>query len=190
MRRLRPADDTGMTMIELVVYSVLAIGVLLIVGSMLLNGMRGQASVTAITTATNSGQLAASAIQNDVRNSSRIKVITVGNDQLVQARIAGGTSSTVAYHCAAWYYSKATGEIRSNTSPSRITAPNASALAGWTLIASGIKPAGPGGTVFTGTSSHLEIAFTVAAGSTEPVTITSSATSRNPNSEDTPSCFS
>ncbi len=190
MMRRRLDDESGITLIELLVYSILGVGVLLIVGSILINGLRGQASVTAITGATNSGQLAASSIQGDIRNSSRLKVHEIGDDQFVQARVARGTSSTVAYRCVAWYYSASTQEIRSTTSGSRIATPSAAELANWRLVASGVAADSDTDVVFSGTSSQLELTFTVNAGSAEPVTINSSATSRNPNSEDTPPCIS
>lgn len=186
LRRLRLASDEGVTMMELLVYSILGVFVLVIVGSLIINGMRGQSSVTSITSATTTGQLAASSIQADIRNASAIKVTVIGNDQLVVARVARGNDSAVAWKCVAWYYSATTKEIRTKTSAAAVTAPSSGTLSSWTLIASSVKPKGT--VVFAGDAKQLTMTYTVDAGTTKPVPITSSATSRNQSGVSAP-CF-
>ena len=95
MKRRRLDGDDGITLMELVVTSMLSVIILLIVGSLLINGLRGQHSVTAITTATNDSQLIATTIQADIRNSTAVKTTAVGSDQFVIARVARGTSTVV-----------------------------------------------------------------------------------------------
>jgi len=187
MRRAQRATDEGFTMVELLVASVLGVIVLLIVGSLLINGLRGQSSVTSITTATNDSQLAATTIQSDIRNSTAVKTTVIGSDQFVVARVARGTETTVAYQCVAWYYSASKDEIRSTESAAAIAAPSASSLANWRLVASKIEPKGP--TVFSSADlKSLSITFYVDAGTAESVPITSFAASRNPTGDSAP-CF-
>ena len=181
-------SDEGVTMMELLVYTILGSLVLIIVGSLVINGLRGQESVTAITTATTQAQLAASTIQTDVRNSSAIRVTVIGNDQLVVARVARGGDAAIVWKCVAWYYSATTKEIRTKTSSAAITAPSVSGLTSWSLIASKVKPTTSGAAVFTGDAKQLSMTFTVDAGSTKPVPVTSSATSRNQTGVSSP-CF-
>lgn len=187
IRRARRASDEGFTMVELLVASVLGVIVLLIVGSLLINGLRGQSSVTSITTATNNAQLAATTIQSDIRNSTAVKTTAIGSDQFVVARVARGTDLAVAYECVAWYYSASKDEIRSTESAAAITAPSATALANWRLVASNIAPKGP--SVFSSADiKSLSITFFIDAGSAESVPITSFAASRNPTGDSAP-CF-
>jgi hypothetical protein len=114
-------------------------------------------------------------------------VTAVGSDQLVVARVARGNSNTVTWTCVAWYYSASKKEIRSTSSSNAIAAPSTTALKNWRLVAEGVAAVGTTA-VFTGTSAQLQMSFTVNAGSTKPVPITSSASSRNPTLESAP-CF-
>jgi Tfp pilus assembly protein PilW len=185
--RRRADSDEGFTLMELVVASMLGIIVLLIVGSLLINGLRGQSSVTSITNATNDSQLAASTIQGDIRNATAVKTTSIGSDQFVVARVARGTNTVVTYECVAWYYSASNDEIRSRESSTAITAPTAGALADWRLVASKITP--KGSTVFSAADlKSLSITFFVDAGTTDSVPISTFAASRNPTGDSAP-CF-
>ena len=187
MRRVEPSSDEGFTLIELLVASVLGVIILLIVGSLLINGLRGQTSVTAITTATNDSQLAATTIQGDIRNSTAVKTVAVGSDQFVVARVARGNDAAVAYKCVAWYYSATKKEIRSFESAGAIGAPSASTLATWRLVASKVAPKGTA--VFSSSDlKSLSITFFVDAGTAKAVPISTFAASRNPTGDSAP-CF-
>lgn len=185
--RRRETPDEGFTLMELVVASMLGVIVLLIVGSLLINGLRGQSSVTSITTATNDSQLAASTIQADIRNATAVKTTVIGSDQFVVARVARGTNTVVTYKCVAWYYSATKDEIRSTEKATAITAPSAGALNNWRLVASSVTPKGT--TVFSAADlKSLSITFFVDAGSANSVPITTFAASRNPTGDSAP-CF-
>ncbi len=185
-RRLDGADD-GITLMELMVTSVLGVIILLIVGSLLINGLRGQNSVTAITTATNDSQLVATTIQADIRNSTAVKTTAVGSDQFVVARVARGNDAAVTYKCVAWYYSALHDEIRSTESAGVIASPGASALSDWRLVASKVVP--KGSAVFSSSDTKsLSITFFVDAGTANSVPITTFASSRNPTGDSAP-CF-
>jgi len=178
--RRRFASDEGMTLIELVVASMLGLLILTIAGGFIINGLRGQHSVSNLTDATNTGQLTATAIQTDIRNASAIKVVP-GTNQFVTARVARGGSTSVSWKCVAWFYSATAKEIRFKTSSAAITSPSTEQFKTWSLIADGISPVG--GQVFAGDISHLNMTFSVDAGTSDPVVISSSAYSRNPSGE-------
>jgi Tfp pilus assembly protein PilW len=179
-------NDDGMSIVELLVYCILSIGLLLIVGSMIINGVRGQSSVTSMAAASNEAQRTASALQTDIRNASSIKVTTVGGDQLVVARVARGTDTVVAWKCVGWYYSSTRHEIRTTTAAGSITAPTGDTITSWKLLASGVEPSGS--TVFAGDANHVAMTFKVTSGDTGPVVVDSSAYSRIQSGESTP-CF-
>jgi len=185
MIRRRFASDEGMTLIELVVASLLGLLILTIAGGFIINGLRGQHSVSNLTDATNSGQLTATAIQTDIRNASAVKVVP-GTNQFVTARVARGGNTTVVWKCVAWYYSATAKEIRFKTSTSAISSPSTTEFKNWTVIATGINPVG--GKVFDGDIKHLDMTFSVDAGTADPVVISSSAYSRNPSGEHS-QCF-
>lgn len=186
-RRPRAQADEGFTLMELVVASMLGIIVLLIVGSLLINGLRGQSSVTSLTAATNASQLAATSIQGDVRNATAVKTTAIGSDQFVVARVARGTNTTVTYKCVSWYYSAATKEIRSHESSTAITAPSSTTLKTWRLVASKVTPKGT--TVFSSADlKSVSITFFVDSGTAKAVPISTFAASRNPTGDSAP-CF-
>lgn len=182
-------SERGFTLVELLIYGMLLIIVLAIVGSMLASETTTSKTVNAVTTASTAAQLAANSVGKGIRNSSDFNLTTpTGTDQLLVARTAQG-GATISWVCAAWYYSAAGGgTIRYTTSTTAIPAvPTAAALAGWTLLDSGVAPAS-GTTIFSANGAALTIAFKGLAGSNAPVAISSSAYSRA-GSTGVPACY-
>lgn len=181
----RGRSDSGTSLVELIVYMMLSVLVLSIVVGIWTSGLSGVRLVRGLTDATNSGQLAAEAIQLGVRNSSGFDVSTPsGQDQILLMRVASG-GTQISWSCAAWYYSDAEKTIRTRTSTGRIAPPTAAELATWLVIATGIVPA-DGARVFSRNGAQLDLDFTVSAGEPTPVIIKSSAFSRTTTMEMAP----
>lgn len=180
--------DDGFTLIELLVSSLLIVLVLAIVGGMIAGITRTSKTVTSMTGASTSAQTTVESIERGIRNSSDFLLTNpTGTDQLVIARTAQ-TGATLSWMCTAWYYSAANGgSIRFTTSSSAITAPTASALTHWTLLASGVTPAS-GSTIFSASTSKLTIGFKSTSAGGAPVAISSTVVSRA-GSSGTPACY-
>lgn len=186
--RKSSGSANGFTLIELLVYMMLIGLVLAIVGTMMINTLRTSKTTTSVTEASNAGQLVAHSVEKGIRNSSDFLLLSpAGNDQFLIARTAMG-DATLTWKCAAWYYSAAgEGSIRYKISDTAILAPDAAALASWTLLDNGIKPA-TGTTVFSASGEQLSISFHGLAGDQPPVAISSSAHSRA-GATGSPACY-
>ncbi len=179
--RARLADDRGISMAELLIYSMLLSGVLIIVGALLINSLRTQNTVTTITQASTAGQLAARSIETGIRNSSTFKLITVNtSDQLLLARVSDANG---AWSCQAWYYDNTNNAIRFKKSSLSIPSTQWSAtnLAKWTLLTEGVLPpqgAAASAPIFVESGAKVTLSFRVEAGDHKPALISSSAARR------------
>jgi type II secretory pathway pseudopilin PulG len=171
-------SDRGITLVELLVYSMLLILVLSVAGGLISGTTSTSKTVGSITQATTAGQLAANSVQKGIRNSSDFQLTTpAGSDQLLIARTAKG-EATLTWMCAAWYYSAAgTGSIYYTTSLAAIPVPTSTDLTHWTLLDRGVRPV-TGTDIFTANAEQIAINFKGLAGGYPPVIITSSALSR------------
>jgi Tfp pilus assembly protein PilW len=170
MRRLRH-DESGFTLIELLAVCLLLSTVLTVIGGIFLSTITTQQTVSAVSTSSNDAQVAAHTIDARIRNSSEFQLTTPsGSDQLLVARSAS-TGAALSWRCYGWYYSATNKSLRmtSTADGTKVTAPSATALASWTLVASGVTPAS--GSVFTAAGSQLTVGFDVAASNSEPTTI-------------------
>lgn len=156
-------SEAGFSLIELMAASMIFAVILTVLGSIFMGLIRTQSTVDSITTSSSTGQLAATSIENDIRNSSEFDLAAVGADQLLVARTAG-SESTLAWYCTAWYYSAAgEGSIRmTTTSATAIDAPTSTELAGWTLLLEGVEPR-TGTTIFSAAGPQLTVAFNATA---------------------------
>jgi hypothetical protein len=181
MRRSEISHDDGISLVELLIYSALALVVLAIVGGMLINSLSTESTVRTVTEASTQGQLAAQSLEAGVRNSTDFTLTTRANgDQLLQARVASG-STPVVYRCAVWYYSISTKSLRYRDSPTTVAAPTAAELPTWRLLVSGVLPktgAAAAGPIFAGVEPQLDIDFRVTAGDDPPAAISSSTVRR------------
>jgi hypothetical protein len=190
MARLpRLADDDGYTLPELILYGVLLTMVLAVGASIMISGTFVERTVRSVFGASTSAQLTADSLETGIRNSSGFKVIapTVGT-QLVQARVAQGTTSVI-WNCASWYYTPTQdgGSIWYKSSPAAISAPTSGGYTGWTILANGVSPTS-GTTIFAIDGDQLTFSFKTSAGDDPPASVSSSATSRTPVLETAP-CF-
>lgn len=74
MRERLRSDDSGLTLVEIVIYMVLAVVVGTIVVSVLIGTLKGQDQVTSTTTATTRGQVVAQSIEKALRNATAVSV--------------------------------------------------------------------------------------------------------------------
>lgn len=176
--RTMETSDRGLTIVELLVYSMLLVIVVALAGAMLISLMVSSKTVDTISKATTAGQLTVDSIASSIRNSSDFQLtVPSGTDQLLIARTAS-TNGPLTWSCVAWYYSATgTGSIRSWRSDTAILAPTPTELGSWTLQAEGVMPLS-GDTVFTTTPKQLTVSFKSGAGIDSPVGITSAAVSR------------
>lgn len=168
-------------MAELLVYSLLLSGVLIIVGALLINSLRTQDQVSTVTQASTAGQLAARSIETGIRNSSTFKLSTVnGSDQVLIARVSDASGT---WTCQAWYYSNANNSIRYMDSTLAITSSEWSTvnLAQWRLLTEGVLPvegAAATAPIFAESGTKITLGFRVDAGDNAPALISSSASRR------------
>jgi Tfp pilus assembly protein PilW len=162
--RLR-RDESGVTLAEVIVVFLLSVVVLSTVGGIYISTIRVQQVVGAMTGTTTQGQLVANSLDRGIRNASAFQITTLpSGDQVVRARSLDGSTSGL-WVCMAWYYVKADGgSIRSirGADGQVIAVPTSSALANWSLLASGVKPSA-GATVFStdpATTTVLAVDFT------------------------------
>ncbi len=160
-RRTRD-DESGLTLVELLVTVLLLSVVITVVGSIFMTSLNVQQRVSGTTSSTTSAQSSAATIDATVRNASAYALSASGTDQLLVARVAG-SGSTLTWSCVAYYYSSSAGTIRTTRGVvgTKITAPSASTLATWTLLSTAVTPR-TGSTIFTdvdGTS--LNVAYDV-----------------------------
>lgn len=171
IRRLR-TDDSGMTLIELLVASLLLGFVLLAVGGVYISTIRTERHVDAVTTAATAAQSAATAVETSVRLATEVHLGGTGN-RLAVARVPG-SGSTVTFNCVAWYYDN-TGDgalwMRSFPDDTAVATPSTEQLTDWTRLVAGIRPsAGPTIFGFDG-KRELTMSFLATAGEHLPVSI-------------------
>jgi Tfp pilus assembly protein PilW len=176
---LKVRADSGLTLVELLVSTLLVALVLTVVGGIFISVTSVQRTVGSLTSTTTAAQAAASAIEQGVRNASEISLTTpTGTDQLLVVRTANQTG-TLTWTCRAWYYSATSGQIRSTATNNgtHITAPNSTALAAWPLLVSGVTPHS-GTTVFTAAGDSVTIDYDVAVTTGPAVRIQTTALKR------------
>jgi len=178
--QITPRADRGFTLIELIVASGLIVLVLSVLGGIMISSMTTERSVRTLTTATSTGQLVTGSLEDGIRNAATPITFTApgGIDQMVTARVAG-TGSALTFSCQAWYYSSVNKTIRYKRADTAITAANAAAQTGWTLLAEGVTPKTTGVPVFSLSGSTVSFAFKVDAGKYPAVVFDSSITSQS-----------
>jgi Tfp pilus assembly protein PilW len=82
-------DDDGVSLIELIVYILVASILLLATTAILINSWTAQRNVTAVSDATNRGQAITSTIERAMRNAVAFDVSTDGTTLLVHTSLAG-----------------------------------------------------------------------------------------------------
>ena len=183
--------DGGFTLVELLLASMITVLALSIVTAIFVSTIKAQQAVDSVATSASKAQLAASNIDNRIRNSSEFAVSTPSGttDQLLVTRSASA-GSTLSWTCYGWYYSSASGgslRMTSTAAGTKIVAPTTSQLSAWTLLVSGIAPTS-GSTIFSASGTQLSVGFKATAGSSDPTGI-QFTTSKMTGVAETQTCY-
>lgn len=189
LSRLRD-ESAGLTLIELIVYSMLLMGVLVIVGSIMMSTLSIDRVVRDSTQSATAAQLAATSVEAGVRNATDAKLTDIGADQLLVVRTVGSDPNAVSWKCMAWYFSASAGTLRTTTTASDAVAVGvpASEPTTWTLLASGIAAPGSGA-IFTHSGNSVTLYFVATTHDSGPLDIRSSSVLRAGATELSQSCF-
>lgn len=151
MKRLRKREDSGFTLVELIVYSVLMIVVLGFAGALFIRMLHEQRQTIAMADANNEAQLVFKQIEFDVRNADFAEVRGGGDLLVVRTRVAT-PGATVSPYCVGYYYDEPSGELRrvqttgnSATQTALAAATDAarsSATSSWVVLATGVDQVG------------------------------------------------
>lgn len=155
MRYLRTdhEDDRGVTLVELLVYSVLLSVVLVIAGSILIRALATQRDVRAMAQASDDGQVAVRLFERAVRSAAEVSIPAAhgGNLIVVKTRVDEVGADPDSWICRAWHYDAASDELRTVFGPatgtpvtSGLTAPLDTST--WTVALSGVVPTHSGAT--------------------------------------------
>ncbi|GAA1933121.1 hypothetical protein GCM10009775_26410 [Microbacterium aoyamense] len=87
-------DDAGISLVEVIIYAALSAVIATLAAFMFINTLKGQETVTAVTTATTRGQTAVQAIERAVRNAKDVSVSSDGSTITVL--------TTLATPCQSW----------------------------------------------------------------------------------------
>jgi hypothetical protein len=198
--RLRTDDETGFTLVEMVISAMLGVLVLTLAAAILMSMFRTQHITGDFSDATTTGQLISRSVEQGVRNAAPgpeptdsiavtddgILSSVDGNGQLLRARVAMGTSGgDISWKCMAWYYSPATKTITQarsdsmiddpagfNWSASHELEPNVSQSGvNWALLGENIEPADGATLVFNSHDGEMDLNFKVTNGSTALVLV-------------------
>lgn len=187
----RQSAESGLTLIELLVYSVLMVVVLLLVGGVLISALKAQNTVGNATQASNAGQLVARSVGHGVRNASTLWHSPTGAvPELLMARTAQSDSAGT-WVCQAWAFIG--GTIRTITSTSAIsTTQTSTTVSSWTLLTTGTQSLSAGSTpIFAVTGNQVDLNLEVKVAGSKPVLVKTSSVRRQPDAMTgaLPKCF-
>lgn len=179
VRRLNGRDE-GVTLVELLIYMMLAIIVLTIISAILINSLRAENTVRASAAATDTAQLAAQSLNRGVHNASAIEVSTPAADITVVRTRSLDSSAVGVWQCQAW--AVVDGQLRTTSASTAINVPTSAAeVASWLLVAEGIEPIGANPLFSLAADERsLAVGFTVANGSGIPITLDTTIISKQP----------
>jgi type II secretory pathway pseudopilin PulG len=194
IRRVRHlvSDQSGFTLMEVIVSALLVTLVLAAVAGIYLSTVNTQQTVSGVTGSSNDAQLAARTIDTALRNGSSYE-ITAGSDggQLLVVRSAG-SDAVLAWHCIAWYFSPLDGgsiRMSREADGTAIAVPSAATLATWTLLAAGVEA--PGNIAFSADINDdqlLVVSFATTEDGDGSTTINTASALSPAASEETETC--
>ncbi len=148
------SSESGVTLVELLMYAMLSSIVLFVAGGMLIAGVKTQENSRMVTDASAGAQQIVHSIGTGVANATAVSLAngTVAGSQLLMVRTIGSDPATTVYACQAWYFTPLNaGAIYTmqRTPAAPITLQTSGGPEGgiWTLMASGVS-AGTSGKVF------------------------------------------
>lgn len=192
MTAARPGDR-GFTLVEMLISMGLFGIIITIVGSIVVSSLTADRTVREVTSSTTDGQLVATLITGNVRNSTAVQVVPITGQQSVTIRMR--TTTGGAARCQAFFYDATLGQVFQRSSATMIATPTPGAVGSeWTVVSGGIVPVvGTGGTptpVFaTNGTRGVALNFTVDGDSGPASLISTAATGRGPLSNASPQCF-
>jgi len=151
-RARREDGDSGFTLVELTIYSILLLVVMAIAGAIFIGLLRGQREVTQYGHANNTAQTVFRQLERDLRNAAIVSITDNGNLMVLDTRIAS-SSVDDAWICVGYYVDATSGTLRrvqgtpgtlttavalSKTSDAEISA----ATAGWPVQYAGFTAIG------------------------------------------------
>lgn len=190
--RLR-RDDTGFSLVELLVAMSLFGIIITIVGSVIISAITADRTVREVTGSTTDGQLVVNIIEETVRNSTAVSVTTAadGVSTFATARTTAGGSA----RCQSWFYDDSQGAVFEQSSATAVAAPNPGAVgAEWIEVSAGISATDDGAgnplPVFAVEGTRgLTVNFSVDGGSGTSSLFITTVTGRAPQSNVSPQCF-
>ena len=196
-KRISEDRESGMSLVELLVYMTLSIVVLTLVGSVLTAALRAEKETRSLSSTASLGQLVSRSVEEGVRNASSILAdVEDANGQLLRARVAvGSTDGEVEWECQAWYYSPSTTSFYWATDETAaIPAPTSLddlAESPWILLGDGIYRADGADAFFGSDGSQVVLRFKVSSDSVDLVLIPNTVVKRLPASGGTgpATCF-
>lgn len=179
---IRPLEDRddGVSLVELLVYMILAVTVLTIISAILINSLRTENTVRTSAEATDTAQLAAQSLNRGVHNASAIEVTTPAVDITVVRTRSIDSSTDGIWQCQAW--AVVDGQLRTTSSAAAIPVPTSAAdVASWLLVTEGVASIGAN-PIFSLAADErsLAVGFTVANGSGVPITLDTTIVSKQP----------
>lgn len=190
-------EDSGFTLVELLVYLSLLALVLFILGGMLVSSLTVQNTVAGASEGSKLGQLISRSVGNGIRNATALDIYTdaITKDQLLRTRssvvsVSSGTT-TETWRCMAWYWRASDGALFATSKstglvPKPGTVAPATPLSQWAYYGAGVKPLTPTTPtpmptpapppaapipVFSGSATALNLSFQVTAQKALPVQI-------------------
>ncbi len=114
LRTRMRAGDSGLTLAELLVYSVLLLVVVAITGTLLIRGFLIQRDVRDMTTASNDGQVTMASIEAGLRNAATVTTPSVFDGRLlvVMTRVGDQDDAPSSWQCRGWLYDTASKSLR------------------------------------------------------------------------------
>lgn len=181
MRRLaHHKSDEGISLVELLIYMLLAVVVLTIIASILINSLQAERTVRTAAESTGTAQLVAQSLNRGIHNASAIEVSTPASDVTVIRTRSIDSSAAGVWRCQAW--AVADGELRTVSSDIAVPIPTtAAAISSWLLLADGVEPIGSG-PIFSlaADDRSVSVNLTVENGSGVPITLDTTIVSKQP----------
>ena len=181
----RETNETGMTLVELIIYAALLTVVVTIVGGMMLSAITAQRDITSSTSAASLGQLIGQSVTKGVRNATTIDPLQqpTATSQLLRVSSSAGKHTDGTLYGTVyegWYYTQNNGgSFYMTISCTSIVAPTTpTLLAQWNYLGTGITPTAGGASLFTVANSTVSYGFSVANGVGKSILISSTAVSR------------
>lgn len=163
--RISPSDDAGISLIELIIYVLLASAILIATAMILINSWNTQKDVTSVSEATNRGQSMGSTIEQAMHNALDFEVSADQQELRVRTSLEG------TQRCQAFYLSAGTARLSQSSGVLPAT------VSSWAVWNSGIKKNGTT-PFFAVTGQHVVYTFDIETDSA-PVRFSGEASTRS-----------